>query len=233
MTRHDAAHWDSRYAVDDQLWASGPSALVVEVVTRLGPGAGRRALDVGAGEGRHAVWLAQRGWQVTAVDFSQVAVERGRAHAAEAGVEVEWVVADVDGWEPPSGVDLVLLAWLRPEPETLARLVAALNPGGHLVLTGHGRPRAGARTSRYRQDPAALAEQGKALGLVIDICEERERAPHRSASHGEDPAKDSAKDSANDPAEDPRSAGRGAGRGGCPAEAPGADVLLLGHRPVS
>lgn len=94
MTDERAAHWDQRYAAGDQLWTVGPHPLVVEVVSSLRPG---RALDVGAGEGRHAVWLASRGWRVTALDFSAVGVERGREHA-QRGVSVDFVVGDVADW---------------------------------------------------------------------------------------------------------------------------------------
>lgn len=188
MAPHDAAHWDERYAADDGLWASGPSPLVVEVVTGLGPGAGRIAVDLGAGEGRHAVWLARHGWRVTAVDFSTVAVDRGARHALEAGVEVTWVVADVaDGagstnrdhahrWRPPAPADLVLLAWLRLEQEPMAAVVAGLAPGGHLVVTGHGEPAPGARVSRFRQDPGGLRRQAESLGLTVERAEETPRS---------------------------------------------------------
>ncbi len=76
---HDAAHWDQRYAETDRLWAPEPNATVADIVAEWPPGS---ALDLGAGEGRHAVWLARRGWRVTAVDFSAVGLARGREHAA-------------------------------------------------------------------------------------------------------------------------------------------------------
>ncbi|WP_223256776.1 class I SAM-dependent methyltransferase [Micromonospora endophytica] len=101
-----------------------------------------RALDLGAGEGRNAVWLAEQGWRVTAVDFSAVAVERGRKLARERGVEVDWQVADVTSYQPEvGGFDLVLLAYLHlPAPQrstVLHRAGAAVCPGGSLVLVGH------------------------------------------------------------------------------------------------
>jgi len=98
-----------------------------------------RALDLGTGEGRHAVWLAALGWQVTAVDFSAVGIERARQGAAEVGVEVDWVVADVRGWEPEDGVtfDLVLVSYLMLGDDVLARARDWLAPGGALVIVGH------------------------------------------------------------------------------------------------
>ncbi|HEX6446167.1 MAG TPA: methyltransferase domain-containing protein [Streptosporangiales bacterium] len=132
----DAAHWDERYAATDRLWSATPNATVAEIVGPLPPG---RALDYAAGEGRHSVWLAQRGWQVTAVDFSSVGIDRGRAAAADLGVEVDWVVDDVLTWSPPEGVtyDLVLVAYLHLPDDVFGRLRDWLAPGGRLVVLGH------------------------------------------------------------------------------------------------
>jgi SAM-dependent methyltransferase len=133
---HGAQEWDSRYAGSERVWSAAPNTWVA--ATLRGEFTGR-ALDLGAGEGRHAVWLAALGWQVTAVDFSAVGIERGRSGAEETGVEVEWVVADVRTWEPPAGVtyDLVLVAYLHLPDDVLARVRNWLAPGGQLVVIGH------------------------------------------------------------------------------------------------
>jgi SAM-dependent methyltransferase len=98
-----------------------------------------RALDLGTGEGRHAVWLAALGWQVTAVDFSAVGIERARQGAREVGVEVDWVVADVRDWQPAAAAtfDLVLISYLQLGDDVLARARDWLAPGGALVIVGH------------------------------------------------------------------------------------------------
>jgi len=133
---HGAHEWDSRYAASDRVWSAAPNAWVARAVRGWFTG---RALDLGAGEGRHAVWLAALGWQVTAVDFSAVGIERGRHGAQDVGVDVDWVVADVRTWEPPAGVtfDLVLLAYLHLEADVLARARGLLAPDGALVVIGH------------------------------------------------------------------------------------------------
>lgn len=133
---HAAAEWDSRYAGPDRVWSAAPNAWVAANLREWFTG---RALDLGTGEGRHAVWLAALGWQVTAVDFSAVGIERGRAGAQEVGVDIDWVVADVRTWEPPAGVgfDLVLVAYLHLEDDVLQRAVGLLAPGGALVVIGH------------------------------------------------------------------------------------------------
>jgi len=132
----DAQEWDSRYAGADRVWSAAPNAWVAAAIGAWFTG---RALDLGTGEGRHSVWLAALGWQVTAVDFSLAGIERGRRGAQDVGVEVDWVVADVRAWEPPHGVtyDLILDAYLHLPDDVLARARDWLAPGGALVVVGH------------------------------------------------------------------------------------------------
>jgi SAM-dependent methyltransferase len=132
----DAQEWDSRYAGSDRVWSAAPNAWVARTVGAWFTGL---ALDLGAGEGRHSVWLAALGWQVTAVDFSAAGIERGRSGAQDVGVEVDWVVADVRTWEPPEGAtfDLILAAYLHLPDDVLARARHWLAPGGALVVIGH------------------------------------------------------------------------------------------------
>lgn len=131
-----AEEWNQRYA-ERQQWSTEPNALVAELLADLPPG---DAVDLAAGEGRHALWLARRGWRVTAVDFSDVGLSRGRG---EPGADrVSWVTADVTTWSAePASADLVLVAYLHlPEPEItdlLARAVGWLRPGGRLLVLGH------------------------------------------------------------------------------------------------
>lgn len=137
----DAADWDLRYTEKEWLWSAEPNIFLVDEVGTLPPG---RALDLACGEGRNAVWLAERGWNVTAVDFSKVALERAGELAKHRGVEVELVHADVTGYEPEEGeFDLVVLMYLHLPPEARIgvwqRAARAVAPGGVLVLVGHDR----------------------------------------------------------------------------------------------
>ena len=131
-----AGDWDERYA-ERQQWSSEPNALIAELLAGLPPG---EAVDLAAGEGRHALWLAGLGWRVTAVDFSAVGLARG---AAQPGAErVSWVTADVTTWTaPPASQDLVVVAYLHlPQDDTiavLARAVGWLRTGGRLLVLGH------------------------------------------------------------------------------------------------
>jgi SAM-dependent methyltransferase len=131
--------WNRRHGEAGLLFGAEPNRFLVAEVEGLAPG---RALDVACGSGRNAVWLAARGWQVTGVDFSGVALEQARGLAAERGVDVEWVEADVLEWQPPEGVfDLVAVLYLQvPAGErraALARAATALAPGGTLLVVGH------------------------------------------------------------------------------------------------
>ena len=131
----DAAGWDARYAEVDQVWSSGPNQFVESELKDLPPG---RALDLACGEGRNAIWLAEQGWQVTAIDFSSVGVDRGRSRAR--GLPISWVVGDVLTVDLPQA-DLALLAYLQLPAEqrrsVVRRAFAALAPGGTLFVVAH------------------------------------------------------------------------------------------------
>jgi SAM-dependent methyltransferase len=135
-----AAEWDARYSdCDGARWSGRPNGRLVAEVADLTPG---RALDVGCGEGADAIWLARRGWTVTAIDVSDVAVGRAREAAELAGAEVEWVCGDVLGTPfPARSFDLVSLqypALLKSAGEAAIRtLLDTVRPGGLLLAVYH------------------------------------------------------------------------------------------------
>jgi len=118
------------------LWSAGPNQFVESELRDLPPG---RALDLACGEGRNAIWLASLGWKVTAVDFSSVAIEKGRALSSPSA-DIEWLVADALTFEG-SGFDLAVLAYLQLPPDerrsAVRRAWASLVPGGHLLVVAH------------------------------------------------------------------------------------------------
>jgi SAM-dependent methyltransferase len=136
----DRAGWDERYREAGWIWSLTPNRFVAEELAGSPPG---RALDLACGEGRNALWLAQQGWKVTAVDFSEVALEKARKRAASAEAqEIAWMAADVTRYEPEAGgYDLVLIAYLHLLPAdldpVLRRAVQALAPGGTALVVGH------------------------------------------------------------------------------------------------
>ena len=121
------------------VWSAEPNRFVAAELSGVPAG---RALDLGAGEGRNAVWLAGLGWRVTAVDFSQVGLDKGARLAEARGVRVDWVRADVVSYRPePAAYDAVVVAYLHLRPSLLASVFAgawaALAPGGRLLVVGH------------------------------------------------------------------------------------------------
>jgi SAM-dependent methyltransferase len=141
METTEQASWDERYSGPDLVWGAGPNRFVTDEVTALPAG---RAVDLGTGEGRNAIWLAGRGWKVTAVDFSAAGLARAARLADERAVSVDWVQADLVDYQPaPGGYDLVLIAYIHLPPAGLARLfraaATAVAPGGTLLVIGHDR----------------------------------------------------------------------------------------------
>jgi SAM-dependent methyltransferase len=135
MDRHS---WNERYREKELLWSASPNRFLVEVVGGLSPGS---AYDLAGGEGRNAVWLAEHGWRVTVVDWSDVALEKARALAAQRGVEVHFEAADLLDWTPREHRDLVAVVYLQIPPRerhaAWRTALDALAPGGALVIIGH------------------------------------------------------------------------------------------------
>jgi SAM-dependent methyltransferase len=184
MDRHT---WDRRYAEAQYIWTATPNRFLVEETAELGPG---RALDLACGEGRNAVWLAERGWQVTGVDFSEVALDKARRLAEDRGVSGEWIASDLLGYTPASqAFDLVLVFYLQiPEQErrvVLRRAADAVAPGGTLLIVAHDSANL---TDGYGgpQDPRVLHSAPDIVadlsGSALDV--ERAEQVHRPVAVG-------------------------------------------------
>jgi SAM-dependent methyltransferase len=132
----EAHEWDERYAGTELVWSAEPNRFVAAEVADLPVG---RAVDLGAGEGRNAIHLARLGWQVTAVDFSRVALDKGRTVAGD--LPIIWECADATTWVAPEPVDLVFEAYLHVPPaarrRTTANAFASLRVGGTFLVVGH------------------------------------------------------------------------------------------------
>jgi SAM-dependent methyltransferase len=138
-----AEFWDERYRSSNAIWSGEPNPQLVSEVSASTPGT---ALDVGSGEGADAMWLAERGWRVTAVDISNVALERSAALAKNAGrdlaARIEWRQADIIAWRPPEcAFDLVSAQFMQLSTSVrdpvFRALAAAVAPGGTLLIVGH------------------------------------------------------------------------------------------------
>jgi SAM-dependent methyltransferase len=135
------AFWESFYLDKHQVWSGKPNDALVRHVTDMAPGT---ALDLGCGEGADAIWLAQEGWRVTAVDISQTALDRAATHARAAGVEdrIDWQRHDLATSLPAGPFDLVSAQYLQSpielaRDEILRQAARAVAPGGTLLVVGH------------------------------------------------------------------------------------------------
>jgi SAM-dependent methyltransferase len=184
------AGWDERYAEVDRVWSGHPNGALVTEVAGLAPG---RALDVGCGEGADAVWLASRGWHVTALDVSQVALERAELHARQAGVQVRWLHAGLlEAAVSPGAFDLVSAQYpvlLRsPANEAERTLLAAVAPGGTLLVVHH----ADMDPEHARErgfDPADYVQPAQVAALLdddwqLEVDETRPRTVETGAGAG-------------------------------------------------
>ena len=183
----DSASWDERYGAEELVWSEGPNQFVAEVAGGLPPG---RAVDLACGEGRNAIWLARQGWSVTGVDFSQVGLDKARRLAERAGVQVQWVHADLGAWEASEPQDLVVLSYLQLPAAAMADVVArgarALAAGGRLLLVGHAR-RNLAEGSGGPQDPARLYEPDDVVAWCAGLDVERAEHVLRQVGSDEEP----------------------------------------------
>jgi SAM-dependent methyltransferase len=175
----DRNDWNERYASTDLVWGTEPNRFVAAELEEVrAPG---RALDLACGEGRNAIWLAAQGWTVTGVDFSSVAIERGRQLAARRGIEVEWVVADLVTYMPEAAAfDLVLIAYLQLPAEELRAVLrhaaTAVAPGGEVLLIGHAAANlsggvGGPRDPAVLWKPSQIEDALRASAMEVTRCE--------------------------------------------------------------
>lgn len=184
----DAREWNEYYADSDQAWTR-PDDDVVDEVAGLPVG---RALDLGAGEGANSIWLARRGWQVTAIDQAPAAIETLVRLAAAEGLAIRGEVADIAEYRPGARCDLSLICYVHLPPatreRTLANAAAALAPGGVLLLIGIPAPdrddagvgEMSSVTPRMPEPLSLLPEVPDEIGgslrqLTIERCDVRRR----------------------------------------------------------
>lgn len=180
----DAHAWDERYSEDDLVWGAPPNEVVVEQVTALPHG---RALDLACGEGRNSLWLATRGWQVTGIDYSSVAIDKARSIASRSPRSVrerlDYRTGDITDAEFGDSYDLALLIYLHlPRSQrvrAVKRAITSLEPDGILMILGHDSSNpekgvGGPQDPEILYTPGDLKEELERL-LDIDIAERRLR----------------------------------------------------------
>jgi SAM-dependent methyltransferase len=187
----DRDFWDERWSAalgehGAQLAQRPPNAYLTAAAGGLTPGT---ALDAGCGHGSEALWLAARGWHVTAVDFAAAALAHGRSTAAALGSDIaeriDWVEGDLATWGPEAGsFDLVSSLYVHiagSVQEMVARLASGVRPGGTLLLVGHLPidPTTGAETPAAGQVQVTVEAAVAVLDprhWKLDIAEDRPRA---------------------------------------------------------
>ena len=131
--------WNERYANRELVWSAEPNLLFSKQIQSLQPG---RALDVACGEGRNAIWLAEQGWDVTAVDFSETGIAKGKQIAEKRGVHLNWIVEDVSVWQlPENEFDLVAILYLHTDSKErqrwLSNAIRSVKDNGTFIYIAH------------------------------------------------------------------------------------------------
>lgn len=183
--------WNDRYAKKNLVWSAGPNELFATEIRNLKPG---KAVDVACGEGRNAIWLAEQEWNVMAIDFSDVAIAKGRRIAAKRDVNVNWITEDVSTWKLPKyEFDLVAVLYLhttiRERELWLKNVIDSVKPSGTFIYIAHDSDNIENGVGGP-QDPALLptmAEITNALkGFDVEIAEVIERPVSRDPGHGKE-----------------------------------------------
>ena len=187
------AYWEERYRDHSAARSRSPNPQLVTEAGQLAPGT---ALDAGCGEGADAIWLASRGWRVTAVDIAPTALRRARDQAETLGVEVtsriDWVQADLTSWTPAENhFDLVSAQYVHAAASREAlfrRLAASVAPGGTLLIVGHA-PSDQQTTSSHASAPEAHGTAEEVAASLdphrwdIAVAEVRPRSVTRHDGH--------------------------------------------------
>jgi SAM-dependent methyltransferase len=189
----DAEGWNERYRASELVWSAGPNQFVEAELAGLQPG---RAVDLACGEGRNAIWLARQGWQVTAVDFAQAGLDKGRTLAE--GLDIDWICADATTWrrgDDQPAYDVAVVAYLQvaaPERRAAVRnAYASLRAGGTFLLVAHDSTNLTEGTGGP-QDPSVLMTAEDVLtdlgGETFEVQRAGRVARVVGDGHGEEPA---------------------------------------------
>ncbi len=154
MTEMNATYWDARYSEMTQMWSGQPNGALVDEIRGLRPG---RVLDVGCGEGADAIWLAEQGWDVTALEVSKVALDRAAEQADRVGVAVRWLHAGlIEAALPAASFDLVSAQYpalpRSPGDDAELALLALVVPAGTLLVVHHAISPEQARAHGFNPD---------------------------------------------------------------------------------
>ena len=171
MSTDTPEFWNGIWA-DIEDCGSGSDQILADQIEGLTP---RRAMDIGCGTGSNAIWLAKQGWQVTAVDHSQVAMDKGKRLAAEQGVNIEFVLAAASTYQPQGHYDLITFFYILMFPMhraiMLATMSKALTPGGTLLFVSHDK--SGPPSGWSEEDLSSLTTP---VEIVAELAEGAQRS---------------------------------------------------------
>ena len=194
MTHDTREFWNETWAEHDDVTPDADDFLVA-AAEGLTPG---RALDIGCGAGGNAVWLAEQGWQVTATDFADAAIEKGKRLATKRGVQVEFVVAEATTFQPERQYDLITSFYVQLPPDQRAKMLSiaagALTPGGTLLFVSHDEssPPSGWTDEDMLSltTPDEVASELPGLKIEQAFVMEQEGGEHAAQAHDSEDAHD-------------------------------------------
>ena len=167
MSKDDRNHWEQKYSGAGYAPDRSPSALLTEWLGDRPPGS---ALDLACGTGRNAMYLAQKGYAVSAIDFSPRAIELAGQAAREKGLNINWIVADLDDYAIRGEYDLIVISFFYPDRNLVPSIVNALKKGGILLCENNmlspSAPEDEARKHRFHLKPGELPQIFKALKVI-------------------------------------------------------------------
>jgi len=167
MSEEDKNHWEKRYSGDGYEPNRKPSALLTGWLDDRPPG---RALDLACGTGRHALFLAEKGWEVTAVDVSPRAIALAQEMARERGLKINWIVADLDTYALQGPYDLIVISFFYINRNLVSPIINALRKGGTLLYENHMLPPSAsgdeANKHRFHFKPGELGQLFQGLQVI-------------------------------------------------------------------
>jgi SAM-dependent methyltransferase len=167
MSKSDKDHWEKKYSGDGYEPSMHPSALLTEWLDDRPPG---RALDLASGTGRNALYLAEKGYDVTAVEISPLAIQLAEQTAREKGLKINWIVADLDDYVIQGQYDLILVSFFYVSKHMVLSIIDALKKGGILLYENHMLSPSSAEDEahkhRFHLKPGELRQLFKELNIL-------------------------------------------------------------------
>ncbi len=165
VSKEERKNWEQRYSSHDYKPREKPSDLLTQWIDRLPPG---KALDLACGTGRNSIFLAEKGYEVTAIDISPAAIEMAKNKAREKALKINWIAADLEKYKISGQYDIIL-SFFYVNKKMVPNIIKSLNTGGILIFVSHilpAIPSEESNTHRFRFKPGELRELFKGLKVL-------------------------------------------------------------------